>query len=82
MLEYLNSADRNICLVFIDFAGLTSRTNDITKLIDDNPSIKKVAIGTFTISNEVFLFYAHSLKTADKLLQHFNFRKIIKITKK
>lgn len=75
MLEYLNSGDRKICLVSIDFASLTSRTNDIIKLIDDNPSIKKIAIDTFTIYNEVFLFDAHSLKTDDKLLQHFNCRK-------
>ncbi|KAG0980959.1 hypothetical protein G6F29_007434 [Rhizopus arrhizus] len=62
MLEYLSSVDHDICLTSIDFAGLTSRTNDIIQLVEDNPSIKKIAIDTFAISNEVFLFDADSLK--------------------
>ncbi|KAG2228722.1 hypothetical protein INT48_007455, partial [Thamnidium elegans] len=72
MLEYLGSVDHDICLISIDFAGLTSRANDIIQLIEDNPSIKKIAIDTFTISDEVFLFDADSLKMDDKLLEYFN----------
>ncbi|KAG1534264.1 hypothetical protein G6F49_013390 [Rhizopus delemar] len=75
MLEYLSSVDHDICLTSIDFAGLTSRTNDIIQLVEDNPSIKKIAIDTFAISNEVFLFDADSLKMDDKLLENFNCRK-------
>ncbi|KAG0737159.1 hypothetical protein G6F57_013263 [Rhizopus arrhizus] len=66
MLEYLSSVDHDICLTSIDFAGLTSRTNDIIQLVEDNPSIKKIAIDTFAISNEVFLFDADSLKIRSK----------------
>jgi hypothetical protein len=72
MLEYVNSAKHNICLVSIDFAGLTSRSIDIIQLINDNPSIKKIAIDMFVISNEIFLFDADSLKTDAKLLEYFN----------
>ncbi|KAG1040239.1 hypothetical protein G6F43_012332 [Rhizopus delemar] len=75
MLEYLSSVDHDICLTSIDFAGLASRTNDIIQLVEDNPSIKKIAIDTFAISNEVFLFDADSLKMDDKLLENFNCRK-------
>ncbi|KAI9477916.1 MAG: hypothetical protein EXX96DRAFT_229960 [Benjaminiella poitrasii] len=62
MLEYFSSVDHDICLTSIDFAGLTSRTNDIIQLVEDNPSIKKVVIDTFAVSNKVFLFDADSLK--------------------
>lgn len=74
MLEHLNAVNHNICLVSIDFAGWTSRTNNIIQLIEDNPFIKKIAMDTFTVSKEVFLFDADSLKTDDKLLKHFNCR--------
>ncbi|EPB80987.1 hypothetical protein HMPREF1544_12320 [Mucor circinelloides 1006PhL] len=33
MLEYLSSVDHEICLTSIDFAGLTSTTNDIIQLV-------------------------------------------------
>lgn len=83
MLIYLNPVDHDICLVFIDFAELTSRTSDIIILIEDNLFIKKIAIDTFTVSSKVFvclfvcLFNADRLKTDDELLEHFNHKKQI-----
>ncbi|CAO3693174.1 unnamed protein product [Rhizopus stolonifer] len=54
MLIYLKSIKHNICSVSIDFAGLTTRTHDIIQLIENNPAIKKIAIETFTVANELF----------------------------
>ncbi|KAI9267002.1 hypothetical protein BY458DRAFT_437561, partial [Sporodiniella umbellata] len=75
MLIYLKSIKHNVCLVSIDFAGLTTRTQDIIQLIETNPAIKKIAIETFTVANELFLFDTDSLKADTELLEKFNSRK-------
>lgn len=75
MLEYSSSVNHDICLGSIVFAKLTSRTNGITRFIEDIPPIKTIAIDTFTIPNEVFLLDADSLVTDSKLLEYFNCRK-------
>lgn len=62
MLMYLKSVRHDVCLVSLDFAGLTTRTHDIVKLIETNPAIKKIAIETFTVANELFLFDSESEK--------------------
>ncbi|RCH96882.1 hypothetical protein CU098_008060 [Rhizopus stolonifer] len=41
MLQYLQSADHDICLVSIDYAGLTSRSQELKRLLENNDKIKK-----------------------------------------
>jgi hypothetical protein len=74
MLEYVGSADHDICLVTIDLAGLTSRATDVLQLVESNPSIKKIAIDTLAISNEGFIIDADSLKSDGEHLEYFNCR--------
>ncbi|KAI9257698.1 hypothetical protein BY458DRAFT_421394, partial [Sporodiniella umbellata] len=61
LLEYVNTCDHDICLISIDFAGLTTRSDDLMKLIEGNPAIKKIAIETFAINSELFIFDAQNL---------------------
>lgn len=75
MLVYLKSVKHDVCLVSVDFAELTTRTHDIIQLIETNPAIKKIAIETFTIANELFLFDSKRLTTDAELLEKFNSRK-------
>ncbi|KAI9027236.1 hypothetical protein CLU79DRAFT_30929 [Phycomyces nitens] len=44
MLHYLQSAQHEICLVSIDYAGVTSRSQELEKkrLIENNDGIKKI----------------------------------------
>lgn len=56
MLRYLQSADHDICLVSINYAGLASRSQDIKRLIENNDKIKKIAINTFALDNEIHLY--------------------------
>jgi hypothetical protein len=35
LLEYISSCDHDICLVSIDFAGLTTRSVDLVNLIEN-----------------------------------------------
>ncbi|KAI9476036.1 MAG: hypothetical protein EXX96DRAFT_485709 [Benjaminiella poitrasii] len=41
MLEYFGSVNHDICLVTIDFAGLTSRTSDIVQLIEKTHPLRQ-----------------------------------------
>ncbi|CAO3691885.1 unnamed protein product [Rhizopus stolonifer] len=41
MMKYLHSTKRNVCLVSIDFPGLSSRSHQVKELLEKNPSIKK-----------------------------------------
>ncbi|KAG2213857.1 hypothetical protein INT47_001126 [Mucor saturninus] len=44
LLTYLKSVNHNVCLVAIDFAGLTTRSEDITKSVQTNASLKKLQL--------------------------------------
>lgn len=61
LLEYINSCDNGICLISIGFSGLTTSV-DLVNLIENNPAIKKIAIETFTLNNEIFIFDAEDLQ--------------------
>ncbi|KAG2203019.1 hypothetical protein INT47_013235 [Mucor saturninus] len=51
LLVYIKSVS-HVCLVVIDFAGLTTRSEDIIKLVKTNPSLKKIAVEIFAQCNE------------------------------
>ncbi|KAI7895818.1 uncharacterized protein EV154DRAFT_435802 [Mucor mucedo] len=74
LLTYLKSASHDICLVALDFAGITTRSEDIIKLVETNPSLKRIAIEIFAQSNEVFIFDTEKLVDDYDLLQKFEDR--------
>ncbi|CAO3699936.1 unnamed protein product [Rhizopus stolonifer] len=41
LLVYLKSVDHDVCLFTIDFAGITTRSEDIVNLVEANSSLKK-----------------------------------------
>ena len=75
MLHYLQSTDCDICLVSIDYAGLTSRSQELKRLIENNDKIKKIAIDTFALDNEIHLFVTKLLASDPTLLIKFDCRK-------
>ncbi|KAI7869246.1 hypothetical protein BDF14DRAFT_1723123 [Spinellus fusiger] len=74
LLTYLKSIDHHVCLVSIDFAGITTRSQDIVNLVEVNPSLKMIAIETFALCNEVFIFDTAKLITNNDLLHKFENR--------
>ncbi|KAI8968265.1 hypothetical protein BDF20DRAFT_839387 [Mycotypha africana] len=77
MLHYLQSAKHNICLVSIDYAGLTSRSQELRRLIENNEKIKKIAIDTFALDSEIHIFDTKLLASDPSLLTKFDCRKKI-----
>ena len=74
MLKYLQSVKHDVCLMSLDFAGLSSRSHQVKELLDKNTSIKKVAIEIFAVSNEVFIYDSNTLLSDVKLLENFDYR--------
>ncbi|KAI7852892.1 hypothetical protein BDC45DRAFT_537088 [Circinella umbellata] len=72
LLNYLKSAHHDICLVIIDFRGLTTRSEDIVDLVEANPLLKKIAVDTFARSDDVFIFDTEKLVEDSDLLQKFD----------
>jgi hypothetical protein len=75
LLYYLKSVQHDACLVTIDFAGLTTRSKDIIKLIGSNPSLKMTVIEPFAQYNQVFIFDTETLVEDTASLQKFEDRK-------
>lgn len=48
MISYVGSIEENICLVVLDFAGLSTRPLDIKEFLISNDKITKVAIDMFS----------------------------------
>ncbi|OAD70841.1 hypothetical protein PHYBLDRAFT_64084 [Phycomyces blakesleeanus NRRL 1555(-)] len=74
LLVYLKSVHHDVCLVTIDFAGITTRSEDIVNLVEANPSLKRIAVETFAQCNEVFIFDTERLVKDNGLLQKFENR--------
>ncbi|KAI8889955.1 hypothetical protein K501DRAFT_290645 [Backusella circina FSU 941] len=74
LLTYLKSVSHDVCLVTIGFAGITTRSEDIIRLVETNPSLKKIAIETFAQCNQVFIFKTKELVEDNDLLQKFEDR--------
>lgn len=55
----------------MDFPGLWSRSHHIKELLEPPPSIKKLAIETFAVCNEVFIFDSETLVSEPSLLEKF-----------
>ncbi|KAI7897740.1 uncharacterized protein BX663DRAFT_533702 [Cokeromyces recurvatus] len=55
----------------LDFAGLSSRSHHVQELLKTYPAIKKVAVDTFMISNELFTYNTSDLKANAYLLERF-----------
>lgn len=68
-LEYVKASNYSICLISIDFYGITTIRSDLVQLIENTPAIKKIAI-----DNEVYIFDAETLKNDQKMLEKFDNR--------
>ncbi|CEJ02363.1 hypothetical protein RMCBS344292_16370 [Rhizopus microsporus] len=73
-IKYINASKHSICLAVLDFGGLSSRYHHVQKLLKDYPAIKKVAVDTFMISDELFIYDTDDLKANASLLERFNCR--------
>ncbi|KAI9473611.1 MAG: hypothetical protein EXX96DRAFT_488435, partial [Benjaminiella poitrasii] len=75
LLVYFKSVRHIVCLVTIDFGGITTRSEDIINLVEANPFLKKIAVETFAQCNEVFIFDTEKLIKEKNIFEKFENRK-------
>lgn len=76
-IKYLQCTNHKVCLVSIDFPGLSSRSHQVKKLLEKKKkktSIQYVAVGTFAVSNKAFIYDSEALLSNTKLLEKFECR--------
>ncbi|KAI8984175.1 hypothetical protein BDF20DRAFT_934379 [Mycotypha africana] len=56
MLSYINSSEIDICLVVIDFAGLSTNVNDNTDFSSESNCIQKIIVGKLLDNNKFHEF--------------------------
>ncbi|KAI7896656.1 uncharacterized protein EV154DRAFT_535614 [Mucor mucedo] len=75
MLTYLKNNEK-VCLVVIDFAGLSTNTDDLQQSvsISDHESLQKIIVDTLPFNNRVFIFDRPKLLAELQTLKAFECR--------
>ncbi|KAI8365233.1 uncharacterized protein BYT42DRAFT_649161 [Radiomyces spectabilis] len=74
MLQYFQASESKLCLVSIDFTGLSSKSHHIKKLLEENSSIAMIAVELFNNGNTCYLLEANRLVSNNELLAKFDCR--------
>lgn len=74
LISYLGIANK-VCLVAVDFAGITATVNDLKNFVRETTSIKKVVIDLSPFGKSIKVYDRHQILANQKKLNEFNFRK-------
>ncbi|KAF7720561.1 hypothetical protein EC973_007491 [Apophysomyces ossiformis] len=74
LLRHLSTTSKPIAIVAIDFAGLTTNTNDLIQWIRDHEVVKIVLIDNVEALNQTHAFTREQLLTDISVLQQFDSR--------
>ncbi|RCH77967.1 hypothetical protein CU097_001347 [Rhizopus azygosporus] len=73
MLQYIN-INKKICLVVLDYAGLTTDPNDLKKFLETNKNIEKIIVDNLPQSNKVEIFERKEILNNPSRLEAFKCR--------
>ncbi|KAG2211160.1 hypothetical protein INT47_006279 [Mucor saturninus] len=65
MLNFLKNQEK-VCLVVIDFAGLSTNSEDLRQFVSDNESLQKIIVDTLPFNNKVTIFDRASILGASQ----------------
>ncbi|ORY99652.1 hypothetical protein BCR42DRAFT_339263 [Absidia repens] len=74
MISYIRSSEKNVCLVAIDFSGLSTNTSDLITFIENHENLKTIITDTLPYKHKVHVFERHSVLENPSLLNAFNCR--------
>ncbi|KAI8050749.1 hypothetical protein BDF21DRAFT_180554 [Thamnidium elegans] len=74
MLMYTSSMEK-VCIVAIDFAGLTTNCEDLKVFLKNNPNIKKLMIDRFSSCDASHIYDTQELLNDSDKIKVFNYRK-------
>ncbi|EIE88215.1 hypothetical protein RO3G_12926 [Rhizopus delemar RA 99-880] len=73
MLQYI-STNKKICLVVLDYAGLTTDPNDLKKFLEANKNIEKVIVDNLPQNNKIEIFERKEILNNPSRLEVFRCR--------
>ncbi|KAI9490113.1 hypothetical protein BDB00DRAFT_769367, partial [Zychaea mexicana] len=74
LLSYLKATPKDICLVALDFAGLSTDCHDIYQFVCDNTRIQKLVIDLIPSLSKVIIFDRRDIISKPEILEAFNCR--------
>ncbi|KAI8142343.1 hypothetical protein BJV82DRAFT_517120 [Fennellomyces sp. T-0311] len=74
MLEYISCTEK-IVLVTLDYAGLTTKPNDLLLFLQNNSNISKIVVDNFPHTNAINDYSALDLRDNSDLRNHFDCRR-------
>lgn len=61
MLAYMSTVQHDLCLVFLDYAGLCSRGALVKAFLEQHPTIKKVVIDIYNSDHQTIILDASAI---------------------
>ncbi|KAG2226542.1 hypothetical protein INT45_014286 [Circinella minor] len=74
MLAYIANT-QNICLVSLDYAGLTTNCDDLHGFLKQHPNIQKIIIDIMPTEGVIHIYERNLLLNDEKVLNKFECRK-------
>ncbi|KAF1804783.1 hypothetical protein FB192DRAFT_1051949 [Mucor lusitanicus] len=73
-IEYLNKTQKEVILVVLDYAGLTTNVEDLKEFLSNQKNIKKIIVDRLPITTEVEIYETELLLRDQKAINKFNCR--------
>ncbi|KAG0169905.1 hypothetical protein DFQ28_004069, partial [Apophysomyces sp. BC1034] len=74
MLAYITNTDK-VCLVGLDYAGLSTNCNDLYEFLTQHPNLKKIIIDNIPTDNIIHVYECSNLLNEPETLEKFECRK-------
>ncbi|KAI7907730.1 uncharacterized protein BX663DRAFT_425534 [Cokeromyces recurvatus] len=63
--------NNKMCLVVLDYAGLSTNREDLEQIISDNESLQKIIIDTLPFNNKVIIYERQKLLNKQQTMKAF-----------
>ncbi|KAI8643615.1 hypothetical protein BD408DRAFT_414573 [Parasitella parasitica] len=73
-IEFLNITKKEVILVVLDYAGLTTNVEDLKEFLGEQKNITKIVVDRLPITNEVEIYAAELLLQDPKAMKKFDCR--------
>jgi hypothetical protein len=74
LIEYLDTSGKEICLVCLGYAGLTTNVDDLRLFLSNHVNIKKILVDRLPYAHEVIILDSNEIVTNDTVARKFNCR--------
>ncbi|KAI9470121.1 MAG: hypothetical protein EXX96DRAFT_532524 [Benjaminiella poitrasii] len=74
LINYLDTTDDNVCLVIVDYSGLSTNVNDLKQFVSNHKKLKKIIIDQLPFKHETKVINREIILEDPSVLSIFNCR--------